>query len=48
VAKLVALLLARIALWVRIQTSLKNTEWTTEPQEWLTQSSTSKNINKIK
>jgi hypothetical protein len=29
VAKLVAHLLATAALWVRIQTSLKNTKWAT-------------------
>jgi hypothetical protein len=39
VAKLVALLLATAALWVRIQTSLKNTKWATYAKEWPTHSS---------
>ncbi len=42
VAKLVPSLLATVALWVRIQTSLKNTKWATKPKEWSTHSSQSK------
>jgi hypothetical protein len=38
-AKLVAYLLATAALWVRIQTSLKNTKWATLVKEWPTLSS---------
>jgi hypothetical protein len=36
VAKLEARLLAMAALWVRIQTSLKNTKWATQAKEWPT------------
>jgi hypothetical protein len=39
VAKLVARLLATAALWVRLQTSLKNTKWATYAKEWPTHSS---------
>ncbi len=46
VAKLVAYLLATAALWVRIQTSLKNTNWATQAKEWPTHSSPPKNIQK--
>jgi hypothetical protein len=35
VAKLVARLLAMAALWVRIQTSLKNTKWATYAKEYM-------------
>ncbi len=38
VAKFVARLLATAALWVRIQTLLKNTKWATEAKEWPTHS----------
>jgi hypothetical protein len=37
-AKLVALLLATAALWVRIQTTLKNSKWATSAKEWQTHS----------
>ncbi len=33
-AKLGAHLLATAALWVRIQTSLKNTKWASQAKEW--------------
>ncbi len=36
VAKLIARLLATAALWIRIQTSLKNTKWVTKAKEWPT------------
>jgi hypothetical protein len=40
VAKLVqARLLATAPLWVRIQTSLKNTKWATSAKDWPTHSS---------
>jgi hypothetical protein len=39
VAKSVAHQLATAALWVRIQTSLKNHKWATEAKEWPTHSS---------
>jgi hypothetical protein len=45
-AKLVARLLAMAALWVRIQTSLKNTKWATQAKEWPTQSSPPKKYKK--
>ncbi len=38
VAKLVARLLAAADLWVRIQTSLKNSKWATQAKEWPTHS----------
>ncbi len=44
--KLVARLLARAALWVRTQTSLKNTKWATKAKEWPTHSSPPKICNK--
>jgi hypothetical protein len=44
--KLVARLLTMAALWVRNQTSLKNTEWATLAKEWPTHSSPPKNIKK--
>jgi hypothetical protein len=44
VAKLVPRLLATAALWVRIQTSLKNTKWATK--EWPTHSSPPKKYTK--
>jgi hypothetical protein len=44
VAKLVALLLATAALWVRILTSLKNTKWETKAMECPTNHSPPKNI----
>jgi hypothetical protein len=34
VDELVARLLASAAVWVRIQTSLKNTKWATSAREW--------------
>jgi hypothetical protein len=46
VAKLIARLLAPAALWVRIQTSLKNTKWATSAMEWPTHSSPPKKICK--
>jgi hypothetical protein len=39
VAKLVARLLAMADLWVRIQTSFKNTKWATQTKEWPAHSS---------
>ncbi len=45
-AKLVAHLLATTALWVRIQTSPKNTKWTTKAKEWPTHSRLPKNTQK--
>ncbi len=48
VAKLEArLLVATAALWVRFQTSLKNTKWATKAKEWPTNSSPPKNIKKF-
>jgi hypothetical protein len=52
VAKLVARLLTTAVLWVRIQTSLKNTKWATEAKEWPIHSSPppkkyTKKVNKI-
>ncbi len=47
VAKLVERLYAAAALWVRIQTSLKNTEWATKAKEWPTHSSSPKIYKKI-
>ncbi len=47
-AKLVARPLATAALWVRIQTYLKNTKWATYAKEWPTHSSPLKNIQKEK
>ncbi len=44
--RLVARLLATAALWVRIQTSLKNTKWATEAKEWPTHSSPPKKEEK--
>jgi hypothetical protein len=44
VAKLVARLLATAALWVRIQTSLKNTNWAKQRGAWPKHSSLPKNI----
>ncbi len=41
-AKLVGRLLATAALWVRIQTSLKNTKWAIYAKEWPTHSSAKK------
>ncbi len=43
---MVARLLTIAALWVRIHTSLKNTEWATLAKEWPPHSSPSKNIQK--
>ncbi len=45
---LVDRLLATAALWVRIQTSLKNTKWATSAKKWPTHSSPPKNIQKKK
>ncbi len=46
--ELVARLLATAALWVRIQTSLKNTKWATKAKEWPTHSSPpKKHLTKI-
>jgi hypothetical protein len=39
----VARLLAKAALWVRIQTCLKTTKWATYAKEWPTHSSPTKN-----
>jgi hypothetical protein len=49
-AKLVARLLATAALWVRIQTSLKNTKKgdIKKPKEWPTHSRPPKNTQKLK
>jgi hypothetical protein len=47
VAKLAAGLLATVAFWARIQTSLKNTKWATLAKEWPTNSSPPKNIQKV-
>jgi hypothetical protein len=44
VAKLVGRLLATAALWVRIETSLKNTTWGTKAKEWPKHSRPPKNI----
>jgi hypothetical protein len=47
--KLVARLLAKAALWVQIQTSLKNTKWATYAKEWTTCTlARQKNIQKQK
>jgi hypothetical protein len=46
VAKLVARLLATAALWVQIQTSLKNKKWATFAREWPTLSSPPKKYTK--
>ncbi len=45
-AKMVARQLATAALWVRIQTSLKNAKWSTKAKEWPTHYSPQKNIKK--
>jgi hypothetical protein len=39
-------MLATAALWVLIQTSLKNIDWTTSAKEWPTRSSPPKKIYK--
>ncbi len=47
-AKSVARQLATAALWVRIQTSLKNRKWATKAKEWPTHSSPPKKYSKKK
>jgi hypothetical protein len=48
VAESVARQLTTVALWVRIQTSLKNHKWATKAKEWPTHSSPPKKYTKKK